>query len=143
MRRVIIESPYAGTLEIIDRNVRYARAACADCFARGEAPWASHLLYTQPGIWRDEIEEERALGIEAGLVWGTAAAATVVYLDLGLSRGMEIGIRRARHDRRTVDLRLLPPDALHAAIGLRAVEDSFADRTRGWVRAQRLLEEIT
>ena len=56
MQRVIIESPYAGDVE---RNVRYARAAMADCLKRGEAPFASHLLYTQEGVLDDDIPGER------------------------------------------------------------------------------------
>lgn len=92
-RLVIVESPYAGDIE---RNVRYARAAIADCLARGEAPFASHLLYTQPGVLRDELLAERRLGIEAGLAWATVADATVVYVDLGTTPGMELGIERAR-----------------------------------------------
>ena len=67
-----------------------------NCLQRGEAPFASHLLYTQPGILADEDPGERALGIDAGLAWGRAAAATVVYCDLGISKGMEQGIAAAR-----------------------------------------------
>ena len=63
MRLVIVESPYAGDVE---ENVRYARACLADCLARGEAPFASHLLYTQPGVLDDDVPGERALGIAAG-----------------------------------------------------------------------------
>ena len=85
MRRVIVESPYAGEIET---NVAYARAAVRDSLQRGEAPIASHLLYTQPGILRDEVEEERNWGIEAGLVWRAAAAAGVFYVDRGWSKGM-------------------------------------------------------
>ena len=82
---VLLESPYAGeTKEELARNVAYARAAMHDCFLRGEAPYASHLLYTQPGVLRDELPEERKLGIEAGLLWGSLAEKTVVYQDLGL-----------------------------------------------------------
>ena len=66
MRRVIVESPYAGDIE---RNLAYARAGIRDCLKRGEAPIASHLLYTQPGILDDDDGEERQLGIEAGLAW--------------------------------------------------------------------------
>lgn len=33
MRRVIVESPYAGDIE---KNVTYARAAIRDCLSRGE-----------------------------------------------------------------------------------------------------------
>lgn len=92
MRLVILESPYAGDVE---ENERYARACMRDCLMRGEAPFASHLLYTQPGVLDDNIQEERALGIHAGLSWGLNADATVVYTDRGVSRGMRQGIERA------------------------------------------------
>jgi hypothetical protein len=72
LRRVILESPYAGDIE---RNVAYARAAMRDSLLRGEAPIASHLLYTQPGVLDDQVSDERRLGIEAGLVWRVAAEA--------------------------------------------------------------------
>jgi hypothetical protein len=29
------------------RNIRYAQLCVLDCLQRGEAPFASHLLYTQ------------------------------------------------------------------------------------------------
>lgn len=93
MRRVIVESPYAGDVE---RNLRYLRACMADCLARGEAPFASHALYTQPGVLRDEDPRERDLGIQAGFAWRQSAEATVVYTDLGMSRGMEYGLAHAR-----------------------------------------------
>ena len=102
MRRVILESPYAGDIEA---NVEYARRCVRDALARGEAPIASHLLYTQPGILRDEAAEERWWGIDAGLAWGTVADATVVYTDLGISRGMEYGIANAHEAGRPVEIR--------------------------------------
>lgn len=91
-RLVIIESPYAGEVEA---NVEYARRCVRDSLLRGEAPIASHLLYTQPGILRDEVSEDRAMGIDAGLAWLRAAEATVVYADRGISNGMFLGIERA------------------------------------------------
>lgn len=93
MRLVIIESPYAGDIEA---NVTYARACVRDSLSRGEAPIASHLLYTQSGILRDEIPEERQWGIDAGLAWKAVASASVVYTDLGTSKGMEYGIAAAK-----------------------------------------------
>ena len=70
MKLVIVESPYAGVTQIdIQRNVAYARAAVRDSVFRGEAPLASHLLFTQPNILRDGVEEERELGIKAGIAW--------------------------------------------------------------------------
>ena len=104
MRLVILESPYAGD---INHNVAYARACVRDSLLRGEAPMASHLLYTQEGILCDEIPDERQLGIDAGLAWGRAAIATVVYTDLGISRGMKLGIAAATDEGRAVEFREL------------------------------------
>lgn len=104
MRLVILESPFAGD---IIRNTRYARAAVRDSLLRGESPLASHLLHTQPGILEDQNPTERKLGIEAGLAWVRVADATVVYHDLGVSRGMEQGIDRAHREGREVEYRLL------------------------------------
>lgn len=109
MRRVIVESPFAApSPEQRARNLAYARAALRDCLLRGEAPLASHLLYTQAGVLDDDLPEERALGIEAGLVWGELADATVVYMDFGVSTGMRMGIDRAHKAGRKVEVRFLP-----------------------------------
>ncbi|MBI2463070.1 MAG: hypothetical protein HYV65_02440 [Candidatus Spechtbacteria bacterium] len=104
MRLVIVESPYAGDIE---RNTRYARACLHDCLMRGEAPFASHLLYTQPGVLDDKITDEREIGIEAGLAWGSLAEATVVYTDYGISEGMKKGIDQALAEGRPVEYRNL------------------------------------
>lgn len=93
MRLVILESPYAGDVEA---NVKYARACVRDSLSRGEAPIASHLLYTQPGILCDEIPHERQWGIRAGLAWKKVAEALIVYIDHGISGGMQHGIAAAK-----------------------------------------------
>lgn len=86
MKLVIIESPYAGDVEA---NLSYARKAMADSIhSYGEAPIASHLLYTQPGILDDAIEHERTLGIAAGLAWRSVAQEAVFYVDRRWSKGM-------------------------------------------------------
>lgn len=102
MRLVIIESPFAGDVE---KNVEYARKCVRDSVLRGEAPIASHLLFTQPGILDDDIPEERALGINAGLAWRKVAEASVVYTDLGISKGMEYGIAAAKDQGVPVEFR--------------------------------------
>lgn len=110
VKLVIVESPYAGrgiSEQNIERNVLYARACMRDCLMRGEAPLASHLLYTQEGILDDKIPDERFLGISAGLEWGRFAEATVVYIDLGISEGMEYGINRAKEAGREIEYRNL------------------------------------
>jgi len=85
MIKVVIESPFAGDIE---KNINYARLCVADSLKRGEAPIASHLLYTQPGILDDEVPGQRKLGIDAGLVWLDSADKHVFYVDYGWSKGM-------------------------------------------------------
>ena len=90
---VVIESPFSGD---VLQNVAYARACIADSLKRGEAPVASHLLYTQPGILDDNDPEERQQGMEAGWAFFQAASLVAVYTNNGMSSGMEAGIERAK-----------------------------------------------
>lgn len=106
LTKVILESPYAGNIE---ENVKYARECMNDSFLRGEAPLASHLLYTQEGILDDNKPNERALGIEAGLLWGKDAEKTVVYVDKGFSKGMIMGMERAVKEKRPIEIRSIYP----------------------------------
>jgi hypothetical protein len=108
MRLVILESPYAGDVEA---NVAYGRRCVRDSLLRGEAPIASHLLYTQPGILDDSIPEERQHGIDAGLAWRSVAHGSVVYTDMGITKGMQYGIDAALAAGRTVEYRSLTETA--------------------------------
>jgi len=102
MRRVLVESPYAGD---VARNTEYAKAAMLDCLGRGESPLASHLLLTQ--VLNDYVPDQRQFGIDAGLAWGAVAHATIVYTDLGVSNGMAQGIGDAIANGRPVEYRSL------------------------------------
>lgn len=108
MRLVIIESPFAGEVEA---NVAYAKRAVHDCLERGEAPIASHLLFTQPGILDDSKPNERLTGINAGLEWYRVAEACVVYCDRGVSIGMTVGIERAKRYGVLVEYRSIGDEA--------------------------------
>lgn len=97
MKLTIIESPYAPTNgHSVEENIAYVRRCMADSLARGEAPYASHALYTQPGVLDDTIPTERRLGIDAGFAWGAQADRVAVYSDYGITRGMQEGIARAK-----------------------------------------------
>jgi hypothetical protein len=102
MRLVILESPFAGDEQA---NIDYARLCVRDSLMRGEAPIASHLLYTQPTILDDSVPKERQHGINAGLAWGKLADATVVYTDRGISEGMHCGMDDANLAKRPVEYR--------------------------------------
>jgi hypothetical protein len=97
---VLIESPFRGKgrglarLFNERRNKRYAHAALKDALTRGEVPLASHLLYTQ--VLDDQNPDDRKMGIDVGHEFLRVADAVVVYIDRGISDGMNIGIARAR-----------------------------------------------
>lgn len=101
---VYLESPFAGDTEA---NLAYARACMRDCIARGEAPFVSHALYTQPGVLDDGDAHERKMGMAAGFAWAAVAEKTVVYLDRGTSPGMQAGIDDARINNRSIEYRTL------------------------------------
>jgi hypothetical protein len=109
VRLVIIESPYAGDIEA---NVEYARAAMRDSLNRGEAPIASHLLYTQPGILIDEVPEERQWGIDAGLAWRKVAELAAFYVDRNWSGGMLAARKLYREEGFPYEVRLLDGEVI-------------------------------
>lgn len=108
MKRVILESPYAGDVNV---NEIYAELCMYDCLVNyHEAPYASHLLYTRKYVLNDDISNERELGINAGFAWRGAADLTVFYIDLGVSEGMRRGIADCEKYRRSYVTRNLPKE---------------------------------
>jgi hypothetical protein len=103
--RTIIESPFSGDLAT---NLRYLRRAMHHAIHIGEAPYASHGLYTQPEVLDDTLPAERALGMEAGFAWSEGAEKVTVYTDLGLSDGMKRGIERHQENGKLIEYRRLP-----------------------------------
>jgi hypothetical protein len=104
MKRVIIESPFAGDVE---GNRKYLHRCCMDSLRRGESPYASHGFFV---YFLDDLEpEERKMGIDAGLVWADAAELVAVYVDRGISAGMRYAIERHQANSRIVEFRKLDP----------------------------------
>lgn len=111
MRRVVIESPYGSDdPEVVAKNIKYLRACMHDCLQRGESPYASHAMYTQPGVLCDEDATERDWGINAGFAWRDSAELSVVYEDRGHSTGMKYGVADAEKKGRPVEYRSLGAD---------------------------------
>ena len=107
----MIETPFKhekGDALALKRVLRYLRAALRDCLMRGEAPFASHAIYTQPGVLDDHVPEQRVHGMEAGFEWGDRADARVVYTDLGVSKGMQMAIDRSLERGQEVEIRQVP-----------------------------------
>lgn len=108
MKKVIIESRFSSdTIEGLVLNKKFTLACMRDCFIRGEAPYASHVIYAQTHILDDFQSNERAIGMHAGFLWGDLGELTVVYTDLGISSGMEMGINHAKKINRKIEYRTL------------------------------------
>jgi hypothetical protein len=119
---VVIETPYRGDVPL---HLRYLRACMRDSIMRGEAPYASHHLYTAPGVLRDEIPEERDQGIQAGFAWRALAYKTIFYTDLGWSTGMELGRGAAENVGHLYDIRKLGFGWLVAQLGREAASHAL------------------
>lgn len=102
MTPVILESPYAGD---VIKNEAYAKSAMLDCLAKGEAPFASHLLYTR--VLDDSIPSHRELGISANIAMQQVIKKMVVYIDKGISKGMLQAIEAAKDNGITIEYRNL------------------------------------
>lgn len=106
MKLVIIESPFFNkNPKQQEYNVLYARECMKECLYNNEAPYLSHLLYTQ--VLDDNIIQERNFGIEAGFEFKKVIHHTIVYTDLGISSGMAWGIENAIKQGNTVEYRTL------------------------------------
>lgn len=110
MKPVIVISPFsAKTLKGKRDNIAYAEQLVADCIRRGEAPFASHLLY--PRVLDDDNPEERTLGMQAGWAWFPVVAAAggkaVVGVDRAMSSGMAQDIEAAKRAGLHVEYRSL------------------------------------
>lgn len=104
VKKVVIESPYSGD---IPTNIEYLLECMHDSYyIRGEAPYASHLLYTRlpqsqcstNEVYQGHVTDHpasrhgRQHGIECGFAWGAHADLVAVYCDRGISEGMRAAI---------------------------------------------------
>lgn len=87
MKRVMIESPYgARTPRERERNDKYLEACIFDSLEKGEAPFASHGLYTH--YLKDSDPKEREKGLACGRTWAETADIIAFYVDYGVTPGM-------------------------------------------------------
>ena len=110
MKTVMIESPLMkrvvdGLIHNMEDNLEYAKDCLSDSLARGEAPFAMYLLYTQ--VLDDTNLKERAQGIECGLEWLKRADVVALYVDREVSSGMKLAYKIALAYGRPVELRTL------------------------------------
>ena len=110
---VIVESPYRATAYYSqEQHKLYLLHCLADCYKRGESPFASHHL--APEVLNDDDEYERALGIRCGLAWGKYADCVAVYSDLGVGPGMKQAIEYYKKMNKPIEWRHLPDRIVRA-----------------------------
>ena len=108
MVRVVIVSPLSSTTrEGVEDNKSYARKCVMDCLQRGESPYASHLFFEHSELLNDHNPIHRNLGMQAGLEWGSQAHKVVIYLDRGMTKGMQMDIDFYRHHGLEIETRFL------------------------------------
>jgi hypothetical protein len=106
--RVFLCSPFtASTKQGIAENIVFARKCIVDCLRRGEASFASHLLYTQPGILNDHVPAEREAGMKAGERFLHICDLVACYIDRGVSSGMRRELRLALATATPIEFRRL------------------------------------
>lgn len=121
---IVIESPYAAAHPFTAADhERYLSLCILDCLRRGETPYASHRMLTK--ALDDLIPEQRKQGIDAGLAMGNYIRNVAVYVDLGISKGMALGIGHHRLVGNRQDLRRLFSPAIGQA--LRAGQMTLAE----------------
>lgn len=133
-KKIIIESPYFVKDDYAQTklNEYYAELCLHDSLINhNEDPYASHLLLTR--ILDDNMPEQRSRGIEAGLQWGSCAELTAVYVDLGISSGMQIGISRALAEGREVEYRELPEYLMNKYISRKELYDKLTDEFKDYM----------
>lgn len=87
-RCAYIASPFAATVMVSQVEHRdYLLRCLRDSITHGESPYAPHAYL--PLTLNDEEPLERVLGINCGLAWMRNADHLVLYMDYGLSPGME------------------------------------------------------
>ena len=95
MKLLYICSPYRATdAETLQRNVEYAKALTRTIFLRGDCPVTPHLYMTQ--CLDESIEEEREIGLGAGMNILRRCDGIVVGMKYGISEGMAAEIQCAK-----------------------------------------------
>lgn len=90
MKKVYIASPLRGNIEEnIENAIKYSRYAIMEC---GVLPLTPHIFLTR--FLDDNIEEERILGIQAGMQLLEESEELWVFGDV-ISEGMRAEIARA------------------------------------------------
>lgn len=104
MKLLYICSPYRATdAETLQRNVEYAKALTRTILLQGDCPVTPHLYMTQ--CLDESIEEEREIGLGAGMNILRRCDGIVVGMKYGISEGMAAEIQCAKDGEMMIEYR--------------------------------------
>jgi hypothetical protein len=103
---VIIECPY-GTEDpaMRDRYILYAKKCVQDSIKRGEAPFAGQLFYLN--FLNDKVPIEKDVSLISHMSWITVADLVAVYIDMGISASMQMGVNVAMIKNKRLEYRTI------------------------------------
>ncbi len=117
-RRIYVSSPFGSPDPwIVWLNVQVARDVCRAILERGDAPYASHLIY--PEVLGEDSGAARETGLQAALAFVEAcdevAWALPPWVD-GPTPGMRGELRRALELGKPVWRATIPEDAIASGL---------------------------
>jgi hypothetical protein len=114
MKLIAVESPYGSDdWQEIAENIHYLRACMHYVHLQGNAPYASHAISTQPGVLDDSDKGpggERETGIFGGQAIADRMDEKWVFMDKGMTTGMEYGYKRSGEINQPILIKELGPD---------------------------------
>lgn len=102
---ILLESPYLHEHPIDGEEYSIYLSRCLrDSLKRGEAPIATHAMYTRPGVLNLSIGEA-TLATLASDDLAELIPITVAYTDYGITEKMDLGLDRAGRWKHTIEYR--------------------------------------
>ena len=109
MPLVTVESPLKANQGYSREQFKRYREFCLkDAIERGEEVYCSHWL---ADILDDDDPRERMQGLMIGLKWAAKSDYAVLYVDFGVSEGMQIALEMYNQIGMRVERRSLPDAA--------------------------------
>jgi hypothetical protein len=83
----------------------YAKKCVQDSIKRGEAPFAGQLFYLN--FLNDKVPIEKDVSLISHMSWITVADLVAVYIDMGISASMQMGVNVAMIKNKRLEYRTI------------------------------------
>lgn len=108
LKMVVLETRFVSKdIKTMIMYRKFTLACIRGCLKRGEALYASHMMFAETNTLDEFSAEELTLGMVAGFLWSNQATKTVVYTDLGIGKGIAKGIETAKLNSKEIEYKTL------------------------------------